>query len=112
VSAPEYALVTAKSKLRLQREFVLGIPNQLLFFPVPQETFSSGLHHPWDAISAVRLLISTSVASRSAKDEGLGTHKCPFANLPESEKGPWGEGLTAADMEKCVWLKPELVAAN
>ena len=31
---------------------------------------------------------------------------CPFANLPESEKGRWGEGLTAADMEKCIWLKP------
>ena len=42
---------------------------------------------------------------------GLETHKCPFANLPESEKGRWGEGLTAADMEKCVWLKPKLVAA-
>ena len=45
------------------------------------------------------------------KFKGLETHKCPFANLPESEKGRWGEGLTAADMEKCVWLKPKLVAA-
>ena len=45
------------------------------------------------------------------KFRGLETHKCPFANLPESEKGRWGEGLTAADMEKCVWLKPKLVAA-
>jgi DNA ligase D-like protein (predicted ligase) len=36
---------------------------------------------------------------------------CPFANLPESGKGRWGEGLTAADMEKCIWLKPQLVAA-
>ena len=45
------------------------------------------------------------------KFQGLESHKCPFANLPESEKGRWGEGLTAADMEKCVWLKPKLVAA-
>ena len=22
----------------------------------------------------------------------------------------WGEGLTAADMDKCVWVKPEIVA--
>jgi bifunctional non-homologous end joining protein LigD len=36
--------------------------------------------------------------------------KCPFANLPESNKGRWGEGLTAEDMEKCIWLKPQLVA--
>jgi DNA ligase D-like protein (predicted ligase) len=26
-------------------------------------------------------------------------------------KGRWGEGLTAADMDKCIWLKPQLVAA-
>ncbi|MGA7624554.1 MAG: hypothetical protein WB630_05360 [Candidatus Acidiferrales bacterium] len=26
-------------------------------------------------------------------------------------KGHWGEGLTAADMEKCNWLEPRLVAA-
>jgi bifunctional non-homologous end joining protein LigD len=45
------------------------------------------------------------------KFKGLDSRKCPFANLPESEKGRWGEGLTAADMEKCVWLKPKLVAA-
>jgi bifunctional non-homologous end joining protein LigD len=31
--------------------------------------------------------------------------------LPESKKGRWGEGLTAAEMEKCIWLTPKLVAA-
>jgi hypothetical protein len=41
---------------------------------------------------------------------GLEIDKCPFANLPESQKGRWGEGLTAADMAECRWLKPELVA--
>lgn len=35
---------------------------------------------------------------------------CSFANLPETEKGRWGEGLTAEDMKKCVWVRPELVA--
>jgi ATP-dependent DNA ligase len=35
---------------------------------------------------------------------------CPFANLPEPGKRRWGEGLTAADMEKCRWLRPQLVA--
>jgi ATP-dependent DNA ligase len=34
----------------------------------------------------------------------------PFANLPEPSKGRRGAGLTAADMEKCGWLRPELVA--
>jgi bifunctional non-homologous end joining protein LigD len=32
-------------------------------------------------------------------------------NLPEKSKGRWGEGLTAADMEKCRWLRPQLVGA-
>ena len=50
-------------------------------------------------------------ASVFRKFKGLESRKCPFANLPESQKGRWGEGLTAADMEKCVWLKPKLVAA-
>ena len=36
--------------------------------------------------------------------------KCPFANLPETHEGRWGEGLTAADMQKCAWVRPELVA--
>jgi DNA ligase D-like protein (predicted ligase) len=45
------------------------------------------------------------------KFKGLESRKCPFANLPESEKGRWDEGLTVADMEKCMWLKPKLVAA-
>ena len=31
-------------------------------------------------------------------------------NLPETHKGRWGDGLTAEDMEKCVWVRPELVA--
>ena len=35
----------------------------------------------------------------------------PPANLPESKKGRWGEGLTATEMGKCIWLKPKLVAA-
>ena len=38
------------------------------------------------------------------------TKTCPFKNLPEARRGQWGEGLTAAEMEKCRWLKPRLVA--
>ena len=36
--------------------------------------------------------------------------KCPFANLPETHKRRWGEGLTTVDMQKCAWVKPQLVA--
>jgi ATP-dependent DNA ligase len=35
--------------------------------------------------------------------------RCPFANLPETHRGQWGEGLTVEQMEKCRWLEPRLV---
>lgn len=35
---------------------------------------------------------------------------CPFANLPEPKSGRWGQGLTAAKMRECIWVKPKLVA--
>ena len=30
-------------------------------------------------------------------------------NLPETQSGRWGQGLTADKMKNCVWLKPKLV---
>jgi bifunctional non-homologous end joining protein LigD len=40
----------------------------------------------------------------------LAISECPFVNLPEKHRSRWGEGLTADDMKKCIWLWPELVA--
>ena len=40
--------------------------------------------------------------------KNLATDSCPFANLPEKKRTPWA--LTAEEMKKCRWLKPELVA--
>ncbi len=40
----------------------------------------------------------------------LVVHDCRFTNLPEKGKGRWGTGLTAEDMAKCVWVRPETVA--
>lgn len=42
--------------------------------------------------------------------EGLRISRCPFANLPETTEGRWGEGLTAAKMAACCWLHPFIVA--
>jgi bifunctional non-homologous end joining protein LigD len=41
---------------------------------------------------------------------GLATNTCPFKNLPEGRRDPWGERLTVGEMKKCRWLKPRLVA--
>ena len=35
---------------------------------------------------------------------------CPFVNLPEASAGRWGQGVTAAKMKNCTWLRPEAVA--
>jgi len=45
-----------------------------------------------------------------AKLRTLEVSDCPFVNLPEKGRSRWGEGLTADDMKKCVWIRPELVA--
>jgi ATP-dependent DNA ligase len=34
----------------------------------------------------------------------------PVLNLPQRDKGRWGQGLTADKMVECLWLKPKLVA--
>jgi bifunctional non-homologous end joining protein LigD len=42
--------------------------------------------------------------------QGLQTSRCPFANLPSTRSGHWGEGITADEMTLLVWLKPQRVA--
>jgi bifunctional non-homologous end joining protein LigD len=39
----------------------------------------------------------------------LETKQCPFTNLPSSKSGHFGEGVTAEEMPKLRWLRPELV---
>ena len=40
---------------------------------------------------------------------GLASNSCPFVNLPEKRAGRYGAGVTAAEMKRCHWLKPEMV---
>jgi bifunctional non-homologous end joining protein LigD len=35
--------------------------------------------------------------------------KCPFYNLPVAGRNRWDQGLTAAEMKRCHWVKPVLV---
>ena len=39
----------------------------------------------------------------------LPVDKCPFANLPTTKSGHWGEGVTAEEMDDYVWVKPAAV---
>jgi bifunctional non-homologous end joining protein LigD len=40
----------------------------------------------------------------------LAQESCPFVNLPEAKPGRYGSGITRAEMKRCHWLKPQLVA--
>ena len=40
----------------------------------------------------------------------LQTTRCPFANLPSTRSGHWGEGITTEEMTQLVWVKPQRVA--
>src|SRR5260370_35554920 len=35
--------------------------------------------------------------------------KCPFYNLPAFGRSRWDQGLTAAEMKRCHWVKPAMV---
>jgi ATP-dependent DNA ligase len=39
----------------------------------------------------------------------IGIDKCPFYNLPAAGRNRWDQGLTAAEMKRCHWVKPVMV---
>ena len=43
------------------------------------------------------------------KFQGLVSATCPFDNLPEPRGHRYGTALTASEMKRCHWLRPELV---
>lgn len=44
-----------------------------------------------------------------ARFKPLASTTCPFSDLPEERVGRYGQGITAAVMKRCHWLKPKLV---
>ena len=41
---------------------------------------------------------------------GLERSRCPFADLPSTRRGRWGEGVTAEEMKALRWVRPRQVA--
>ena len=99
-------------KMRVNRgqEFVIG------GYTRGTKTFDAlvfGYYEGKDLFYAARTRNGFTPATRVAlfkKFAGLEIPDCPFVNLPEPRGGRWGQGLTAAKMKECVWLKPKLVA--
>jgi DNA ligase D-like protein (predicted ligase) len=100
----------AKYRVNRGQEFVIGG-----YTPAPQglDTIIVGYYRGHDLIYVARVRNGLVTASRRRVLERLQplvTSECPFANLPETRSSRWGEGLTAEDMAKCIWVRPELVA--
>jgi bifunctional non-homologous end joining protein LigD len=99
-----------KVRLNLGQEFVIGgfVPGSL-----GVESLIVGFYRESELIYVAKIKNGFAPLMRREifeKAKKLITSKCPFVNLPESHKGRWGQGLTAEDMKKCVWVRPKLVA--
>jgi bifunctional non-homologous end joining protein LigD len=98
-----------KMRINSGQEFVIG------GYTVGGSTFDGlifGYYKGNELIFAARTRSGFTPASRREllrRFKGLEMTTCPFANLPESRSGRWGQGLTAAKMKDCRWLKPVLV---
>ena len=99
-----------KYRLNRGQEFVIGG-----YIPGPHgiDSLVVGYFRNKELIYVARIRNGFVPATRRQVFEALrplAVPQCPFANLPEAHRSRWGEGLTAEDMEKCVWVKPRLVA--
>jgi DNA ligase D-like protein (predicted ligase) len=99
-----------KHRVNLGQEFVIGG-----FTPGPHglDAIIVGYYRGDDLVYVARTRNGFVPASRRRlfdKLKPLVVRDCPFVNLPETRKARWGEALTAEKMEKCVWVRPEIVA--
>jgi bifunctional non-homologous end joining protein LigD len=99
-----------KLKLGRTQEFVIGgyNPDGAIF-----QSLLVGYYEGAKLIFAGKVRQGFNPTSRRKlfeKLKPLAAPKCPFANLPSSKKSHFGEGVTAEDMKKLKWLKPQLVA--
>ena len=100
----------AKKRLNIGQEFVIGG-----FTPGSNgiDALVVGFYSRNALMYAARVRAGLVPATRRELHSRLKpfiVEKCPFENLPELKSGRWGQGLTAAKMKECIWVKPSLVA--
>jgi DNA ligase D-like protein (predicted ligase) len=99
-----------KVKFNQRQEFVIGgfKPNGSTF-----ESILVGYYENNELYFAGKVLAGLTPHLRtelSARIRPLITPRCPFVNLPnDAGRSHWGEGITAEDMAKLQWVKPEAV---
>ena len=100
----------SKKRINIGQEFVIG---GFTAGPHGVDALVVGCYEGKSLKYVARVRAGFAPTSRSAAHallKPLVTNTCPFKNLPEARSGRWGEGLTAAKMKECVWVKPLLVA--
>jgi DNA ligase D-like protein (predicted ligase) len=100
----------AKKRLNIGQEFVIGG-----FTPGSNgvDALVVGFYSGDALMYAARVRAGLVPATRRdlyVRLKPLIVERCPFVNLPESKGGRWGQGLIAAKMKECIWVKPRLVA--
>jgi len=98
-----------KMRVNRSQDFVIG---GYTIGGNPFDALIFGYYHGKKLMYAARTHAGFTPALRVAlmkRFQGLEVKECHFANLPESKEGRWGQGLTAAKMKECRWLKPVLV---
>lgn len=101
-----------KIKSNQEQEFVIGGYTQ----PRGGRQFFGAILVGYDAGAELRFASAVGtgfdtarLSSMHRRFQKLRRAECPFSNLPASRRGRWGGGLTAAEMKRCVWVKPTLV---
>ena len=102
-----------KLKITLEQEFVIG------GYTAPQGSrphFGAVLvgHYEGDKLIFVSR-VGTGFNTKTLGElhqmfQRLRTDRPPFSNVPSRRAGRFGGGLTAAEMRRCTWLQPKLVA--
>jgi bifunctional non-homologous end joining protein LigD len=99
-----------KMRINKGQELVIGG-----YVPAPKnfDSIIVGYYERDDLIYVARVragFVPTLRAKVFERFHKLEIKTCPFSNLPQRDKGRWGQGLTADKMAECRWLKPQLVA--
>jgi ATP-dependent DNA ligase len=98
-----------KVKFNRRQEFVIGgfKPNGSSFESLLVGYYDGGrLYFASKVRAGLTGYARSDVFRRIAADQ---TQHCPFANLPNSGSGHWGEGINEEDMANLRWVEPKLV---
>jgi bifunctional non-homologous end joining protein LigD len=98
-----------KFKLSPEQEFVVGGYKR----GTPLESLVVGYYEDGKLMCAGKVRQGLNPVNRRQLHtlfRRLQSEVCPFANLPNSRKSHWGEGITREQMAEIQWLEPNTVA--